>query len=115
MTVVKVFHTQRDGSALHVANVTVPATEQTTTGQLEYAYSATQNCEGSWSQGETFEGTSEENLDFNPNIERIAPLHVEGGRTYGIRSSMMGDTFEIAGRVYTCAALGFTLGGKRVR
>ena len=78
-------------------------------GALEYAFRWTNNVEGSWSQGETIEHNGEtfENKDFNPNVSRTQPLHIEDGQTYGLRSTSVGDTMLMDGRVFEVASFGF--------
>jgi hypothetical protein len=79
---------------------------------LEYAFRWTQNLDGSWSQGERIEswqdkGFMEDNMDFNPNVTVVAPLPTHCGRTYGHRSSSVGDIFVIDGHFYAVASFGF--------
>ena len=67
----------------------------------EYAYRWTQNIADSWSHPAGV-------IDKNENVEIVGQLPVVGGKTYGLRSSMMGDRFYInSGSVYDCAMLGF--------
>lgn len=74
--------------------------------QLEQAWRATQNIEGSWSRGQRFEdGTP--NRDFNPFVTVIEPLPIHNGKIYGHRSSMMGDRFRLEGVDYVVAMMGF--------
>lgn len=89
-----------------VARVTAPeATSEL--DACELAFVLTQNIDGSWSQGPTFEdGTP--NPDRRPNVEPLAPLHVEDGRVYGLRSSMTGDVMELEnGQRFRVAMVGF--------
>lgn len=73
---------------------------------LEQAYFHTQNIEGSWSRGKTFEdGTP--NGDFFAGTEVLVPLMEHDGRVYGHRSSMIGDAFAVDGELYICATFGF--------
>lgn len=77
---------------------------------LEFAFHRTQNIDGSWSQGLTLDngrGFLVDNPDHHPAITVLAPLHQEGGKVYGLRSSMMGDVFEVEGRRYRVAMMGF--------
>jgi len=76
---------------------------------LEYAYRVTQNLEGSWSKGPTFEwdGTEYDNPDFNPDITVMAPLPEHDGNTYGLRSTSMGDQMLLGNTKYEVAAFGF--------
>jgi hypothetical protein len=90
----------------HVATVTAPDAE--VWEALDYAYRWTNNIDGSWSIKErTFEG-GHENGDFNPAVEVVAPLHVDAkGKTWGLRSSMMGDVFIVDGKRWVVATFGF--------
>jgi hypothetical protein len=72
---------------------------------LDFAFRRTQNIEGSWSRGPSL--GDQANGDFHPSINRIAPLHEIDGKTYGLRSSMVGDFFEIDGKRYVCADFGW--------
>ena len=74
---------------------------------LEYVYRVTQNIEGSWSKGELFEdGTP--NPDYNPDIQLTTMLDTdEDGRTWGLRSTSMGDVIELQGKRWVIAAMGF--------
>lgn len=77
---------------------------------LDYVYRATQNIEGSWSKGKTFEweGKTYTNEDYDENITVIAPLKVgKDGNTYGHRSTSMGDRIILGGKTYEVAAFGF--------
>ena len=67
---------------------------------LDYAFRWTQNLEGSWSRPE--------NPDHNDRVTVVAPLPVRNGKTYGLRSSMVGDLFiTAAGERYRCASFGW--------
>lgn len=76
---------------------------------LEYAYRWTNNIDGSWSQGEdiSIDGHLYENPDFNGNVKVLAPLPTYLGRTYGIRSTMVGDMMIVDGVEYKVASFGF--------
>ena len=88
---VNVFH--HDGGT-HVARITT--TETTLDDALERAWRLIQNIGGSWSRGpKLIDGSP--NGDFSPEIEVVAPLIVRDGQTFGLRSSMVGDVFEIDG------------------
>ena len=77
---------------------------------LEYCYRVTQNIEGSWSRGPAIEWDGEilNNPDYNPNIELLAPLHEKNGKTYGLRSTSMGDQILLGNTKYEVSAVGFT-------
>ena len=74
----------------------------------EYAFTRTQNIFGSWSKGPSFED-GEHNEDFSENVEVIQPLLTCGGKSYGHRSSMIGDLFVVNGNIYMCKTVGFEL------
>ena len=111
---IKVLHMNSETKALdHVATVNVPETFVKVEDALEYAYRWTNNIDGSWSRGETIEsldrnGSTCDNMDYNPNVEVHAALPVHNGRTYGLRSSSMGDVFVVVNDgFYICASFGF--------
>ena len=67
----------------------------------EYAYRWTQNIHDSWSHPQGV-------ADKNENVVIVGELPTRGGKTFGLRSSMMGDRFYInSGSVYDCAMIGF--------
>ena len=72
--------------------------------QLEYAYRWTNNVMGSWSRSDI-----EDNGDFNPKVTRLAPLPVYNGKTFGLRSTSVGDRMTINGCTYKVGAFGFEL------
>ena len=76
---------------------------------MNYAYRWTNNIDGSWSQGEEFsmDGRLYDNPDFNPNVHVLAPLPNHLGRTYGIRSTSVGDFMVTKDGAYTVASFGF--------
>ena len=98
---VTVYHKDFEGNGytrVAVVNAPIKLTEKEA---CEYAYRWTQNISDSWSHPEG-------NYDKNENVEVVGELPVVGGKTYGLRSSMMGDRFYISsGSVYDCAMLGF--------
>jgi hypothetical protein len=110
---VKVIHFDATTSAMDtVALVNVPkhqlgfnSDEQ---DACEYAFARTQNIFGSWSMGPQFED-GQHNEDFSENVEVIQPLLSCGGKTYGHRSSMVGDLFVVNGNIYMCKGCGFEL------
>ena len=89
-----------------VASVSAADTE-TAEAALEYAWRRTQNIDGSWSRPARFPDGAP-NGDFSPDVVALAPLPVVDGKTYGLRSSMVGDVFEIGERRFRVANLGFT-------
>ena len=81
------------------------------TGQaaLDYVYRITQNIEGSWSKGEFFDDGAE-NPDYNQDIRLTTMLDTdEEGRTWGLRSTSMGDVIELQGKRWVVSAVGFKL------
>ena len=87
-----------------VAEVNVPeeiAAFGTTNDCLEYAWRYTNNVDGSWSM--------KIGSDANDNVTVLADLPVSKrtGNPMGLRSSMMGDRFEIDGVEYKVAMSGF--------
>lgn len=96
---VTVFHKDFDSNSFtRVAVVNADTTDESRA--LEYAYRWTQNIMDSWS-------LKMEN-DGNDDVEVVGELNVIDGKTYGLRSSMMGDRFYVeGGEAYECAMLGF--------
>ena len=99
---IKVMHRDfdRDGmkdGMIHVANVD--------TDNLELAWRLTNNIKGSWSHAEVVDGV--ENPDYSPLVEVVEPLMVKNGKTYGHRSSMVGDVFVTDSGSFKVAIFGF--------
>lgn len=109
MAQVAVIHTAFEETPRTVAFVEVG--ERTGTDALEYAYRRTQNLEGSWSKGPTFEweGETHTNGDYSADITVMAPLPVSQrtGATMGLRSTSMGDHLLLGTVKYKVAAFGF--------
>jgi len=104
--IVQVLHSE-GSSLVHVADVYIPDRDFTSDlDACETAYGFTQNIMGSWSIGPEYEDGIL-NEDYNPAVTRVACLPVYAGKQYGLRSSMVGDVFNIAGRHYVCASFGF--------
>jgi hypothetical protein len=76
---------------------------------MQYAFRWTQNLDGSWSQGEdiSIDGYLCDNLDYNEKVKVLAPLRNHLGRTYGHRSSSVGDIMIVEGESYKVASFGF--------
>lgn len=111
--IVKVVHFDPATSAMDtVALVNVPKHQlgfnNDEIDACEYAFARTQNIFGSWSRGPQFED-GEHNEDYSENVEVIQPLVTCGGKTYGHRSSMVGDLFVVNGNIYMCKGIGFEL------
>ena len=99
---VTVYHKDFDtkGAYTRVAVVEAPV-ELNEKEACEYAYRWTQNIMDSWSHPEGV-------ADKNECVEVVGELPTRGGKTFGLRSSMMGDRFYIdSGSVYDCAMIGF--------
>ena len=97
---IEVIHAAFEDTAEHMANVTADD-RMGVMEALEYAYRWTQNIMDSWSHPAGVE-------DKNIAVEVVGELPVRNGKTFGLRSSMMGDRFYInSGSVYDCAMIGF--------
>ena len=96
---VTIFHQDREtNSFVRVAVVNADTTNEQSA--LEYAYRWTQNIMDSWSLKMKNDG--------NDDVEVVGELPVYDGKTYGLRSSMMGDRLYVEdGEAYECAMIGF--------
>ena len=95
---ITVYHRTAENTYDRVAVVEAPMNDEM--AALEYAYRYTNNVDGSWSK--------KIGADANDNVTVVAPLHVHEGRTYGLRSSMIGDRFYVkGGEAYSVAMMGF--------
>jgi hypothetical protein len=110
---IKIFHRdivaafagqEASGPFVHVANF--ESDHEDLADALEAAYHASNNIHGSWSRGPSFPD-GEVNGDYSPAIERIAPLPVLDGKVYGLRSSSVGDLFQIGDAFHEVAGMGF--------
>lgn len=112
MIVKVLYHDLEAGEFVHVANVNVPKHQlgfkNDELDACEYAFTRTQNIFGSWSKGPSFED-GEHNEDYSENVEVIQPLVTFNGKSYGHRSSMIGDLFVVNGNIYICNTVGFKL------
>jgi len=98
MTQVAVIHTAFEDTPRTVALVEVG--EREGTEALEYAYRWTQNIADSWSMKMPEDG--------NDDVTVVADLHVdENGKTWGLRSTSMGDQMLLGNKKYRVAAFGF--------
>ena len=98
---VTVYHKDFEGNGYTRVAVVEAPVKLTEKEACEYAYRWTQNIMDSWSHPAGVE-------DKNIAVEVVGELPVRGGKTFGLRSSMMGDRFYInSGSVYDCAMLGF--------
>jgi hypothetical protein len=77
---------------------------------LEYAYRRTQNIEGSWSKGPVieWEGQEHDNGDYSEDITVMAPLETVDGKTYGLRSTSVGDHIVFGTVKYVVDSFGFS-------
>jgi hypothetical protein len=108
-------HHVEDGKPVLVAEVDAPTA--TVEAALDYAWRWTNNIEGSWSMGPELGspfGAIDENRDHNPNVTVRAPLRVANGRTYGLRSSMVGDVFCIGDEMCNVAHVVASSGFQRI-
>lgn len=107
MNQVAVIHSAFEETSNTVAFVNVG--EREGTDALEYAYRVTQNIEGSWSKGKTFEfkGETYENKDYNEDVTVMAALPVSDGVEYGLRSTSMHDQMLLGNKKYRVAFAGF--------
>ena len=87
-----------------VAIVEVPDAIDDVYNALEYAFRWTQNLEGSWSRDDL-----PNNPDRNPNVIVKGNLPVHNGKTYGMRSTSVGDLMVLNGGpdTYKVARFGF--------
>lgn len=98
------------GAFAKVAAIEVddPAAAADVEACLERAWRLTQNLNGSWSRG-PFMDDGSPNGDYSAAITVCAPLHIHNGKVYGLRSSMVGDVFEIDGQYFAVDVVGFEL------
>ena len=103
-----VIHTAFEDTPRTVAFVEVG--DRTGVDALEYAYRRTQNIEGSWSKGPIieWEGQTHDNGDYSEDITVMAPLHEKDGKTYGLRSTSMGDHILFGTVKYKVDSFGFS-------
>ena len=83
--------------------------ERTGNDALEYAYFRTQNLHGSWSKGPVIEwdGQEHDNGDYSADITVMAALETVDGKTYGLRSTSVGDHILFGTVKYRVASFGF--------
>lgn len=101
---VEVYHRDRaavdpNASSALVKVATVQTKGMNVDDALEYAYRWTNNLDGSWSlkSSRTFEvnGTIYRNKDLNDDVTVEAVLPEINGKTYGHRSTMVGDRLVV--------------------
>ena len=104
-----VIHTAFEDTPRTVAFVEVG--ERTGVDALEYAYTRTQNIEGSWSKGPVieWEGETHDNGDYSEDITVMAPLTITPeGKEYGLRSTSVGDQILFGTVKYKVDSFGFS-------
>lgn len=108
MKQVAVIHTAFEETPRTVAFVNVPD-EFSAEMALEYAYKRTNNIMGSWSKPQVFEWNGEviENEDFSEDVTVMAPLPVEDGVEFGLRSTSVGDQMLFGTTKYKVGMVGF--------
>ena len=105
----EVYHNAFGDQDVHIANVNI-ADDVPVMEALEVVFRKTNNIEGSWSKGPTFEvkGETLDNLDYSENVEVVKPLYIdEDGREWGHRSTSVGDYVIVVGTKYNCAMVGW--------
>ena len=105
---VAVIHTVFEDAPTTVALIEVG--DMTENEALNYAFRATQNIDGSWSRGVTFEhaGVEYDNPDFDQNVKVMAALPVSKmGYTMGHRSTMVGDQILVGTKKFVVEFSGF--------
>ena len=108
MKQVAVIHTAFEETPRTVAFVNVPD-EFSAEMALEYAYKRTNNIMGSQSKPQVFEFNGEviENEDFSEDVTVMAPLPVEDGVEFGLRSTSVGDQMLFGTTKYRVCMVGF--------
>ena len=103
---VAVIHSAFEDTPRTVAFVEVG--ERTGNEALEYAYRWTNNVEGSWSMKVREFEDGQANGDFNPDVTVMHELHKDDqGKTWGLRSTSVGDQMLMGTEKYVVASIGF--------
>jgi len=103
---VAVIHTAFEDAPRTVALVEVG--DRKGTEALEYAYRWTNNIEGSWSMKIKEFEDGNLNQDFNPDVTVMHELHKDDqGKTWGLRSTSVGDHMLLGTEKYVVASIGF--------
>jgi len=103
---VAVIHTAFEDAPRTVALVEVG--DRKGTEALEYAYRWTNNIEGSWSMKTKEFEDGNLNQDFNPDVTVMHELHKDDqGKTWGLRSTSVGDHMLLGTEKYVVASIGF--------
>jgi len=105
--IIEVYHIAF-GDNHKVANVTV-SDSMSVNQALEVAFRKTNNIDGSWSKGPTYEfdGQHYNNSDYSEDVEVVAELPVKDGRVFGLRSTSCGDQMKVNGDTYEVDFVGF--------
>lgn len=123
MLVVKVKHVARGRSPFFGSEVieAIEAGAYSVVGEFSYegsdvekaldaAWKASNNIEGCWSMSiaefREYFGESD-NPDYDPRMKRVGELVKSGDKVFGLRSSKVGDLFEIDGVDYVVRGMGF--------
>ena len=107
----EVYHNAFGDKDIHVANVNI-ADDVPVMEALEVVFRKTNNIEGSWSKGPTFDfkGETFDNSDYSENVEVVKPLKVDAkGVEWGHRSTSVGDYVVADGVKYKCDMVGWTV------
>ena len=104
----EVYHNAFGDKDVHIANVNVDDNVPVMDA-LEIVFRKTNNIEGSWSKGPTFEfeNVMHENADYSEDVEVVKPLLVKDGIEWGHRSTSVGDYVIVDGTKYKCAMVGW--------
>ena len=95
---IKIVHAAFEDKPVHIANYKLTVADQVflmtgknkTEDLLESAYKGTQNIHDSWSNP-SCKGDYDYNVDKLANVDVLKPLTVIKGKTYGHRSTSVGD------------------------
>ena len=119
---IKIVHAAFEDKPVHIANYKLTVADQVflmtgknkTEDLLESAYKGTQNIHDSWSNP-SCKGDYDYNVDKLANVDVLKPLTVIKGKTYGHRSTSVGDYMIVQYQdldvesLYICENVGFRL------
>jgi len=120
---IKVIHAAFEDEPVHIANYKLSTSDQvfmgvgkyTTKDVLQNVWQGTQNIEDSWSNPDAIGVEYDYNIDKLENVEVLKPLPVIKGKTYGHRSTSVGDYMIVQYQdldvesLYMCEPAGFSL------
>mgnify|MGYP001346702846 CR=1 FL=1 len=120
---IKVIHAAFEDEPVHIANYKLTTADQifmfrgkyTTENLLESVWKGTQNVVDSWSNPDAIGMEYDYNVDKLENVEVLKPLPVVNGKTYGHRSTSVGDYMIVQYQdlnvesLYICENVGFRL------